>query len=74
MKWSELSVLVFVRGERGSRVMLHFNEVLPTPLSCHFDHRCRRCGCVYTDVRTGSEKRGRRLQMKKVEKNFNGDS
>lgn len=25
-------------GERISGVMLHFNEVLPAPLSCHFDH------------------------------------
>lgn len=25
-------------GGRLSGVLLHFNEVLPTPLSCHFDH------------------------------------
>lgn len=39
MKWSAPSVYVCVRMEYGvSGVMLHFNEVLPAPLSCHFDH------------------------------------
>ena len=41
MKWSMPSVYVYVcvrMGGRTSGVMLHFNEVLPTPLSCHFDH------------------------------------